>query len=74
MERKTDPEDQRAVRVYLTARGRELDRIHIEEIKKLSAVALDGLSEEEMRMLMTLLPRIRDNLLVNVTRKESTEE
>ena len=74
MERKTDPEDQRAVRVYLTARGRELDRIHIEEIKKLSAVALDGLSEEEMRILMTLLPRIRDNLLVNVTRKESTEE
>ena len=74
VERKTDPEDQRAVRVYLTARGRELDRIHIEEIKKLSAVALDGLSEEEMRILMTLLPRIRDNLLVNVTRKESTEE
>lgn len=63
VERRGDPEDQRAVRVYLTPKGREMDRLHIEEIKKLVTVALAGLSSEEIEALMTLLPRIRDNLL-----------
>lgn len=74
VERKTDPEDQRAVRVYLTPRGRELDRIHIEEIKKLSAIALDGFSAEEIEILMTLLPRIRNNLLANAVKREGESQ
>ena len=74
VERKPDPEDLRAVRVYLTPRGRELDRIHIEEIKKLSAHALEGFSEEEIGMLMSLLPRIRDNLLVKAERGEEANQ
>lgn len=68
VERKSDPEDQRAVRVYLTEKGRERDRAHIERIRRLADVALAGLSPEEIGTLMTLLPRIRDNLLSDPVR------
>lgn len=63
VERKGDPDDQRAVRVYLTEKGRASDRENIETIHTLDKIGLRGLSEEEIRTLMTLLPRIRDNLL-----------
>ena len=62
-ERKTDPDDGRAVRVYLTKKGKELDSLHIERIKSLDAVALSGMTDEEIATLMTLLPKIRNNLL-----------
>ena len=62
-ERKTDPDDGRAVRVYLTEKGKALDRLHIERIKSLDAVALSGVTDEEIAILMELLPKIRNNLL-----------
>ena len=59
--RKTDPDDRRAVRVYLTPKGKELDE-----------VALSGLSRDELSTLMSLLPKIRDNLLpANKQKKEN---
>lgn len=61
--RRDDAEDMRAVRVYLTEYGRELDKMHIETIKKIDALALDGFDDGEIALLMKLLPRIRDNLL-----------
>ena len=62
VERQSDPEDLRSVRVSLSEAGRRLDLSHIERIRKLDAVALRGLCEEEIATLMAILPRIRDNL------------
>ena len=63
VERRNDPEDLRAIRVYLTETGRQLDRENISRIRALDACALRGLSAEECNTLMPLLLRIRDNLL-----------
>ena len=63
VERKTDPEDGRSVFVYLTENGRMLDKENIGNVKKIDAVALEGVTEEELKVLMELLPKIRDNLL-----------
>lgn len=62
--RKDNENDKRSVHVYLTDRGRELDSAHISSIKRLDALAMDGLSEDEKNVLMKILPKIRDNLLL----------
>ena len=63
VERGSDPDDLRSVKVHLTDAGRRLDAENINAIKKLDASALRGVSEEEYELLMALLPKIRDNLL-----------
>ena len=63
VERKSDPDDLRSVRVYLSDAGRDLDRENIARIKRLDAIAMKDLSDEEVRVLMELLPKIRNNLL-----------
>ena len=63
VELRTDPEDMRVTRVYLTDVGRATDRENIERIKATDAVGLRGISEDEELTLMSLLSRIRDNLL-----------
>jgi DNA-binding MarR family transcriptional regulator len=63
VECRSDPKDQRARLVYLSEAGRLRDREHIAQIRALDAVALNGLSAEEIDTLMRILPRIRDNLL-----------
>ena len=63
VERKPNPEDMRSLNVYLTETGRRLDREKIESIKKIEAVALEGLDDADTAILMELLSRIRDNLL-----------
>ena len=65
VERRNDPDDLRAVRVYLTEMGRVLDRENIARILKIDAVALRGLDEEERTTLMRILPKLRDNLLAD---------
>ena len=72
VERKSDPEDLRAVRVYLTEEGRRLDQENIRRIRCLDARSLRGFREEEITLLMDLLPKLRDNLLE--ARKENEEE
>ncbi|MBQ8849096.1 MAG: MarR family transcriptional regulator [Clostridia bacterium] len=75
VERKTNPDDKRSVTVHLTEFGKTLDKEHIKRIKEVDAVALSGLTDEELSTLMTLLPKIRDNLLPSYDkeRKEDTE-
>lgn len=72
VERRSDAEDRRIVRVHLTERGREADAKMIARIQQNDARALSGLSEEEIDVLMRLLARIRDNLLPD--EEENTEE
>lgn len=61
--RRRDEKDLRSVRVYLSEKGRELDRRNIKKIKQVEEIALDGLSEAEREMAMSILGRIRENLL-----------
>lgn len=63
VERRSDPQDLRATRVFLTEDGRRLDGENIARIRAMDAHALKGLSEEECQTLMPLLIRIRNNLL-----------
>ncbi len=63
VERRRDENDLRSVRVYLSEKGRKMDMRNIKKIKYMDAIALDGLSEEEREIAMSLLGRMRDNLL-----------
>lgn len=58
-----NPEDKRELRARLTQKGREIDRNGLEKIRQTDALALEGLSEDEQATLMTLLGKIRENLL-----------
>ena len=58
-----NPEDKRELRARLTQKGREIDRNGLEKIRQTDALALEGLSEDERATLMTLLGKIRENLL-----------
>jgi len=68
VERRPDPTDRRAWRIYLTDRARPI----LDELRSLAdgliEEALDGVSDAERDTLMTLLERIRTNL--NDERKE----
>ncbi len=75
VERKRDTDDLRILRVYLTKKGREIDRLNIERLKATDAAALDGISDEEKEELMRLLLKIRDNLLaLDAAHKEENEQ
>jgi DNA-binding MarR family transcriptional regulator len=62
VERRSDPTDRRAWRIYLTDRARPI----LDELRSLAdglvEEALDGVSADERDTLMTLLERIRTNL------------
>ena len=68
--RESDEKDARAVRVYLTEYGREIDNEHINTIKALDRYALRGIDEGEQAMLMKLLTKIRNNLMAEDDEKE----
>ena len=70
--RRADQSDKRAISVYLTDKGKALDKKNIARIKELDATALSGLSDDDIEALMRLLPRIRDNLLPD-TKKHKKE-
>ena len=55
--------DMRVKHVFLTEYGLKMDRENIEKIKATDAKGLRDISDEERQMLMSLLGRIRDNLL-----------
>ncbi|MBQ8140505.1 MAG: winged helix-turn-helix transcriptional regulator [Clostridia bacterium] len=74
VERQRDKTDLRILRVYLTDKGRELDRKNIEKIKQADAIALEGLSGEECAEMMRLLGKIRDNLLQAKSSREDKKQ
>ena len=63
VERRSDEDDRRIIRVYLTPLGREADAKTIVRIQQNDARAMLGLSEDETAELLRLLVKIRDNLL-----------
>ena len=74
VERRSDENDRRIIRVYLTDYGRAMDAETIARIQKADALALAGLSEDEQSTLMTLLDRIRENLIATEQKEEEDRE
>ena len=62
IERRTDPEDARISRVYLTERGRALEQPVLEVWKQLEAQTVANLSPTEQALLRRLLMQVSTNL------------
>ena len=62
VERKAVPGDRRALRVFLTEKGREKQRYVQEVLTEAEEIALGGFTEEERRQLHDYLHRIHENL------------
>ena len=62
LRREPHPSDRRLVRLTLTDRGRELEKILDEETNRLTERALAGFSPAEREALVAALTRIRRNL------------
>jgi MarR family transcriptional regulator, organic hydroperoxide resistance regulator len=62
VERRTDPEDARVTRVYLTDQGRALEKEVRAIWDKLESMTLRGLSDVEIALLGRLLDQISANL------------
>ncbi|MQA86770.1 MAG: MarR family transcriptional regulator [Streptosporangiales bacterium] len=60
--RKPHPSDARLVLIYLTDRGRNLEKVLDEEMRRLSGRALRTLSEEEQAQFIRFLHELRRNL------------
>lgn len=61
--RRPDEYDQRATRVFLTEKGRELDNRTRKSVFETEEIAMARLSEEERENLSRLLLKVRDSLL-----------
>jgi DNA-binding MarR family transcriptional regulator len=62
VERRADPADRRAWRLYLTARGRELSDTLLPLNAETYAIALEGVSEEDRDRLRKTLATMLENL------------
>ncbi len=60
--READPMDARRTRVYLTDKGKAIDEKAHEVIRILDRKAVQGFSAEEIKQLMVLLFRLRENI------------
>ena len=69
--RKSDEQDMRAMRVFLTEKGREIDRRVISKIREQEQRISDCLTAEEKNTLLELLSKIRVNLLEDQTNSEN---
>lgn len=62
LRRSPHPTDARLVRLVLTDRGRELEAVIAEEMRRLSEKALRGLTTEEQSQLLRFLHTVRTNV------------
>lgn len=65
--------DGRAVRIYLTDKGREYDEGVRAMLRHLDEILMQGFEEEERRTLCELLDRMRNNLLSELQRDGEEE-
>ena len=66
--------DGRAVRVYLTDKGREYDEGVRAMLRRLDGILMDGFSETETEQLTALLCRMKENLLKNLPSEDGEGE
>lgn len=63
VDRKTDEHDLRAIRVFLTDKGRELNEASFARCKEADAIFMQGITEEETEVLIRVLTKMRGNML-----------
>ena len=61
--RKRSKEDRRVVHVFLTPKGRALEKKLMKHVSELNAAALEGFSADQTIMLRDLLSRVQNNML-----------
>lgn len=61
--RESDPDDMRAMRVYFTEKGRQLDRESFAHALETDAIIMKDITAEESATLEKLLTRMRNNIL-----------
>jgi DNA-binding MarR family transcriptional regulator len=64
IDRRPDPRDARLVRLFLSERGRALEKTIADEMAQLARRSLATLSEDEVKALVTALTAIRRNLQI----------
>jgi DNA-binding MarR family transcriptional regulator len=62
IDRRPDPRDARLVRLFLSERGRALEKTIAEEMAQLARRSLAALSDDEVKALVAALTAIRRNL------------
>ncbi len=59
----TDHLDQRAVRVYLTEKGQQMNLTSFQTAKNVDSILMKDITKEEKEILLELLRRMRQNIL-----------
>ncbi|MBR2370845.1 MAG: MarR family transcriptional regulator [Clostridia bacterium] len=59
--READTKDMRAIKVFITDKGRAEHDSKLSQIKEIDRMAIEGLSEDELAGLMGILIKIRNN-------------
>ena len=72
--RRTDKNDTRCSRVFITEKGRELESKLFEKIMDCEEVLARGLSAQEEETLCRLLTKVRDNMLSEMEGGGGTDE
>jgi MarR family transcriptional regulator for hemolysin len=66
--------DGRALRVYLTDKGREYDEQARDMLHRLDEILMEGFDEAETEQLSAMLCRMRENMLRNLSQEREDEE
>ncbi len=66
-----DEEDKRMMRVYLTPQGRQLAEAGAKFMEGMTNQLFDGLTEEELKTLLHLIQKIRNNIMKKPNNHES---
>ncbi len=72
--RKTDKNDTRRTRVFITEKGREWESMLFEKVIDCENILMRGLSEEESGELCRLLKKVRENILSETENEEDASE
>ncbi len=61
--RESDPDDARISKIYLTEKGKTLERQNFENLQSIDRYVMRGLSDEEIKTATEILLKMRKNLL-----------
>lgn len=63
VKKESDPSDARISKIYLTEKGKELERRNFENLQSIDRHVMRGLSDEEIKTVTEILKKMRNNLL-----------